>query len=347
MKGSSFRIACYRGGAGTGAGGEPRRRAFASAEAASSPAPTNVFAPDSTHAWIIYKYSLLVFAITGAIFVVVGGLLLYAIVRFRQRKGDDKTEPPQVYGSEQVEIAWTVIPVIVVIVLVLTTARTIHEIQDAPRPPGALEVTAIGQQWWWEFRYPSLGIVTANELHIPVSDRANPTPTFLRLLSADVAHSFWVPRLAGKTDLIPNRVNQMWIDPAQPGLYLGQCAEYCGTQHAKMLLRVYVHTRDDFAALGGRAEGAGRRSPPTAATAAGAVFETTACLNCHAVAGTVAERPLRPRPHPPHEPRHPGRRRREEHRREPEALDQGPRRPQAGIPDAAHAPAPNRSWTRS
>ena len=242
--------------------------------------------PDSTHAWIIYKYTILVLAITGAIFLVVGGLLLYAIVRFRQRQGDDKTEPPQVYGSEQVEIAWTVIPVIIVIVLVLTTARTIHEIQDAPRPPGALEVTAIGRQWWWEFRYPSLGIVTANEMHIPVSDRANPTPTYLRLLSADVAHSFWVPRLAGKTDLIPNRVNQMWMDPSQPGLYLGQCAEYCGTQHAKMLLRVYVHTREDFARWV-----AEQKAPATIASAADSgrrVFETTACLNCHAVAGTVA-----------------------------------------------------------
>jgi cytochrome c oxidase subunit 2 len=249
--------------------------------------PTNIFGPESTHAWVIYKYTLLVFAITGAIFVVVAGLLTYAIVRYRQRKGDDTTEPPQVYGSEQVEIAWTVIPVIIVIVLVLTTARTIHEIQDAPRPPGALEVTAIGRQWWWEFRYPSLGIVTANELHIPVSDPRDPTPTFLRLLSADVAHSFWVPRLAGKTDLIPNRANQMWMDPSQPGLYLGQCAEYCGTQHAKMLLRVYVHTREDFARWV-----ADQKAPATIAAADVAsgkrVFETTACLNCHAVAGTAA-----------------------------------------------------------
>jgi cytochrome c oxidase subunit 2 len=260
--------------------------ALASAEPSPALAPTNIFAPESTHAWIIYRYTLLIFAITGAIFVVVGGLLVYAIVRFRQRKGDETVEPAQVYGSEQVEIAWTVIPVIVVIVLVLTTARTIHEIQDAPRPPGALEVTVIGHQWWWEFRYPKLGIVTANELHIPVSEPRDPTPTFLRLLSADVAHSFWVPRLAGKTDLIPNRANQMWMDPPQPGLYLGQCAEYCGTQHAKMLLRVYVHTRDDFSHWV-----AAQKAPATVASAAASgkrVFETTACLNCHAVAGTVA-----------------------------------------------------------
>ena len=227
------------------------------AEPASPRVPTNVFAPDSTHAWVIYKYTLLVLAITGAIFVVVGGLLLYAIVRFRQRKGDDTVEPPQVYGSEQVEIAWTVIPVIVVIVLVLTTARTIHEIQDAPRPPGALEVTAIGRQWWWEFRYPSLGIVTANELHIPVSDPASPTPTFLRLLSADVAHSFWVPRLAGQDRPDP--------EPGEPDVD-GSLAARALPRAVRRILRhparedaparLRAHARR-LRALGGRAEGAG------------------------------------------------------------------------------------------
>jgi cytochrome c oxidase subunit II len=104
----------------------------------------------------------------------------------------------------------------------------------------------IGHQFWWEFRYPGLNVVTANELQVPVSDGAHPTPTFLPLLSVDTDHSFWVPRLAGKTDLIPNHPNRMWIDPHETGLYLGQCAQYCGTQHAKMLLRVYVETRDDF-----------------------------------------------------------------------------------------------------
>ena len=103
-----------------------------------------------------------------------------------------------------------------------------------------------GHQYWWEYRYPQLNIVTANELHVPVSDPAHPTPTFLTLLSADTDHSFWVPRLAGKTDLIPNHPNQMWIDPHETGLFLGQCAQYCGTQHAKMLLRVYVQSPEEF-----------------------------------------------------------------------------------------------------
>ena len=111
------------------------------------------------------------------------------------------------------ELAWTVIPVLIVVVLFLATARVIHSIQDAPKPENAVEVTVIGHQFWWEYRYPTLGVVTANELHIPVSDPPHPTPTFLTLLSADTDHSFWVPQLAGKTDLIPNRVNNMWMDP--------------------------------------------------------------------------------------------------------------------------------------
>jgi cytochrome c oxidase subunit II len=255
------------------------------ARALAGPSGTSVFNPASTPATAIHKYSIFVLGITGAIFVVVFTLLVVAIVRFRRRPGDDAAEPPQIYGSEQVEIAWTVIPILIVLVLALTTARTVFEIQGRAAPEGGLEVTAIGRQWWWEFRYPEYGIVTANELHVPVSDGARPRPTFLRLESADVAHSFWVPRLAGKTDLIPNRVNETWIEPRETGLFEGQCAEYCGTQHAKMLLRVYVHSREDFdrwvaeqqASSSTRAEVAqGRR-----------VFETTACLNCHTVRGTV------------------------------------------------------------
>src|SRR5260221_8161123 len=139
-------------------------------------------------------------------------------------------EPAQVYGSTQIELAWTIIPILIVVVLFFATARVIHAIQDAPKPATAVEVTAIGHQFWWEFRYPALGVVTANELHVPVSDSDHPTPTFLKLLSADTDHSFWVPQLAGKTDLIPNRVNETWLDPHETGLFLVQCAQYCGTQ---------------------------------------------------------------------------------------------------------------------
>ncbi|TMB18447.1 MAG: cytochrome c oxidase subunit II [Deltaproteobacteria bacterium] len=247
---------------------------------------SSVFAPVSGPADAVYRVATLALAITGAIFVVVGGLLAYSVVRFRRRPDDDGTEPAQVYGSEQVELAWTVIPILVVIVLCLVTARTVYDVQGAQKPAGAIDVTIVGHQWWWEVRYPALGIVTANELHVPVSDSADPTPTFMALESADVAHSFWVPRLAGKTDLIPNRTNHMWIEPRETGLFLGQCAEYCGTQHAHMLLRVYVQPRAEF----DRWVVAQRR--PAAADPAAAdgrrVFEATACVNCHTVRGTVA-----------------------------------------------------------
>src|SRR5579863_9464611 len=209
------------------------------------PAIPNIFKPESTPADSIYGLSLMVLAVTGLIFVVVFSLLAYAVAKFR-RRANDNSEPPQVYGSSQIELAWTVIPVLIVLVLFVATARVIHAIQDAPKPAGAVDVTVIGHQFWWELRYPGLGIVTANELHVPVSDPAHPTPTFLKLLSADTDHSFWVPQLAGKTDLIPNRVNEMWMDPHRAGIYLGQCAQYCGTQHAKMLLRVAVDSPEDF-----------------------------------------------------------------------------------------------------
>ena len=128
-------------------------------------------------------------------------------------------------------------------------------------------------------------MVTANELHIPVSDPEQPTPTFLTLLSADTDHSFWVPRLAGKTDLIPNHPNSTWVDPHETGLYLGQCAQYCGTQHAKMLLRVYVQTREPISTAGfrSRADRPGQRTDQRAVPEGRKVFERTACVNCHTV----------------------------------------------------------------
>ncbi len=255
--------------------------------AASTPghsAVPSIFDPHSTPAESIRHLSHFVLSITGLIFLVVFSLLSYVVVKFRSRVGGAEREPAQVYGSTQIELAWTVIPILIVAVLFLATARAIHGIQDAPRPAGAVELTAIGHQFWWEFRYPGLGIVTANELHVPVSDPAHPTPTFLKLLSADTDHSFWVPQLAGKTDLIPNRVNETWLDPHETGLFLGQCAQFCGTQHAKMLLRVYVDSPEDFNAwVRGQQQPANQDGKETAGRH---VFESTACLNCHAIGGT-------------------------------------------------------------
>jgi cytochrome c oxidase subunit II len=248
-----------------------------------NPIPT-IFEPHSTPAESIQHLSYFVLAITGLIFLVVFSLLAYAVVKFRSRAAGAEREPAQVYGSTQIELAWTIIPILIVVVLFLATARVIHAIQDAPKPATAVEVTAIGHQFWWEFRYPALGIVTANELHVPVSDPVHPTPTFLKLLSADTDHSFWVPQLAGKTDLIPNHPNETWLDPHETGLFLGQCAQYCGTQHAKMLLRVYVDNPEEFAAWVSAQRQPANQDEKEAAGRH--VFETTACLNCHAVGGT-------------------------------------------------------------
>jgi cytochrome c oxidase subunit 2 len=160
----------------------------------------------------------------------------------------------------------------------------IFAVQDAPEPANSIKVTAIGHQFWWEFQYPQYGFTTANELHVPVSDPKAPTPTYMKLSSADVIHSFWVPRLAGKTDLIPSRVNEMWIDPSKPGMYEGQCSQFCGTEHAKMLLRVYVQPRADFD------EWVKNQQQAAVATEVQGqhVFESQACINCHAVKGTIA-----------------------------------------------------------
>jgi cytochrome c oxidase subunit II len=248
--------------------------------------PTSIFAPVSTPASTIFGLSMFVLVVTGAIFVVVFSLLAYASIKFRRKPEDHDCEPAQVYGSTQVELAWTVIPVLIVVVLFLASARVIASIQNAIAPPKAIAVTVIGHQYWWEYRYPDLKVVTANELHVPVSDPAHPTPTFLTLLSADTDHSFWVPRLAGKTDLIPNHPNRTWIEPRETGLFLGQCSQYCGVQHAKMLLRVYVQTRAEFD------QWIQQQAKPAAETGAvfegRRVFESTACINCHTIAGTVA-----------------------------------------------------------
>jgi cytochrome c oxidase subunit 2 len=254
----------------------------------------SIFDPASPPAESIRSLAVLVLAITGFIFIIVEGILVYAIWRFR-RSTPTESEPPQVYGSTPIEIAWTVAPALVVFVLVLVTARTLWEVNVPPPQPqvgdNTLFVTVIGRQWWWEYTYDhyngrALGFTTANELHMPASEKGVPRPVYLTLKSADVCHSYWVPRLGGKTDLIPGRINSMWFQTEEPGLFLGQCAEYCGTQHAHMLLRVVVDSPGDFEkwlenerkpAVENKKEDAGR-----------SVFLSLSCINCHRVRGTAA-----------------------------------------------------------
>lgn len=247
---------------------------------------TSIFQPLGTPAWDVYHIANFTFIICAVIFVIVASLLTYALIRFRCRPNDTEEEPPQIYGSNQIETAWTVIPILIVFVLLGVTARIVAEVQEKPAPKTALKATVIGHQWWWEFKYPSLGITTANELNIPAVDGMRSNPTFLDLESADVAHSFWIPQLAGKTDVIPNRRNEMWIDPSKPGTYVGNCTEYCGTQHANMMLRVVVLSKDDFSKWVSAQQQPAVADPQ--ALEARDAFLSLSCVNCHTVRGTPA-----------------------------------------------------------
>jgi cytochrome c oxidase subunit 2 len=276
---SSFHAPALAMSIGSTAGGGIFQKLFTSS--------TNIFSPQSAPAHEIFRLSIFVLIITGAIFVTVCSLLLFVIIRYRRRPGDDDSEPPQIYGSNQIELSWTVFPILIVVVLFLSTVRIVFSIQNAPHPKTALDVTVTGHQWWWEFTYPKYNFVTANELHVPVSSNGNdPTPTFMKLVTADVDHSFWVPRLGGKTDLMAGQMNQMWIQPEATGLFLGQCAQFCGAQHAKMLLRVYAQTPADFQNWVANQQKDAVNDPSVAAGRA--VFQQNACINCHTVRGTVA-----------------------------------------------------------
>jgi cytochrome c oxidase subunit 2 len=247
---------------------------------------TDIFKPMATPAEAEKNIAVLVILITAAIFVVVGALIVFTIARFRRRGADpDHQEPAQVYGSNQIEVAWTVIPILIVFVLIGVSARVIAAVQNASPPASALHVTLVGHQWWWEVDYPDYHVVTANEIHVPATPDGK-NATYLTLQSQDVIHSFWVPQLSGKTDLIPNRNNYMWIDPRQPGVYVGNCAEYCGTQHANMLLRVVADKPEDFQTwIKAQQQPAHTTEAPAGSQRA---FESLACVSCHMVRGTAS-----------------------------------------------------------
>ena len=167
----------------------------------------NIFTPVGVPAQLLHQTAVLVLLICLGIFVVVGGLLLYAVVRYRQKgPEDDTTEPPQVYGSTAIELAWTVPPILIVVVLALATARTVGEIQTPKFAGDPLQVRIVGHRFWWEVHYPKYNIVTANEIHVPVSYLSAPHPVEMTLASADVVHGFWVPELNGKEWVVPGRV---------------------------------------------------------------------------------------------------------------------------------------------
>ena len=251
----------------------------------------DIFQPLSRPAELLLEPTHLVLLICLGIFLVVMAVLVYVLIKFRPRGPEDHLEePPQVYGSYNIEMAWTVIPCLIVFVLVLVSARSIVEIQDQPMQEDALKIRLIGHQWWWEIQYPDLGIITANEIHVPVSSRdGKPRPTHIILESADVIHSFWVPQLAGKTDLVPNRVNHTWIEPFKTGVFLGNCAEFCGTQHANMLLRVVVQSPEDFQKWVENQKQLPSEPKDVIAIQGKKDFYDLSCVACHKIDSTPAE----------------------------------------------------------
>ena len=183
------------------------------------------------------------------VFIMVEGVLLYAVIKFRRRPGQNEL-PPQTHGHTALEITWTVVPTILILALGIWSAITLFELDQPPSGADALEVTVVGHQWWWEFEYPDADgngkyITTANELRVPV-DRA----VWVNLRSDDVIHSFWIPKLAGKIDMVPTRENYLWFQADETGTYYGQCAEFCGTAHAQMKFLVQVLPQEDYFRVG-------------------------------------------------------------------------------------------------
>jgi cytochrome c oxidase subunit 2 len=247
--------------------------------------PQSTFRPASEFAGQLDDLYLTIFWWAMAVFVVVEGLLVYVIVRYRARPG--APPPAPLHGNTLLEIAWTLAPVVILISIAVPTIRLIFETDGTP-DDGALAVEVVGRQWWWEFRYPELGIVTANELRLPVGRQAA-----LQMTSDDVIHSFWVPRLGGKRDLTLGRTTRLAFTPDSVGTFPGQCAEFCGPSHANMRVRVEVLDSAAFAAWvaqetraavspdsltpelrRGYEEFAETRDPPT-----------NSCWVCHAVTG--------------------------------------------------------------
>ena len=229
-------------------------------------------APRSPQAGAIADLFLTTLAICAVIFLLVTGLVVYCIARFRDRGG---AEPVQVEGHKRLEIAWTIAPVLVLVWLLVLTMRAMS-LSDPPvdRAP---DVTVIGHQWWWEARYPS-GVVTANEIHIPVGK-----PLVVRVESSDVVHDFWVPDLGRKIDAIPGRPTSIWMQASEPGTYLGACAEYCGVQHAWMRILVVAEAPDAFAAWERRELSPPLAPAPGLPARGAAVFREMTCVKCHAV----------------------------------------------------------------
>ena len=234
--------------------------------------PAGPIARDIGNLWTVVFYA------AAAVFFLVEGAIVFALVRFRHRKGDT-TMPKQTHGNTRLEVAWTIIPALLLAALAVPTLSGI--IALAKERPGALRVDVTAQQWWWKYEYPEQKVVTANELHIPTG-----RPIRLYLHSADIIHSYWVPALAGKQDVVPQRTNRLTIQADRPGEYHGTCVEFCGLSHANMRLIVYAHTPQDFERWASQ-QAADALVPSGGLAAKGkAVLESKQCVSCHTIRGS-------------------------------------------------------------
>jgi cytochrome c oxidase subunit 2 len=212
--------------------------------------------------------------------VFVAVMLAFALAIRSSRKTKERN-PDDPAGRRLQLVAGGFVPAAIVVVIFVLTVRGIPAL-TARASSDVTDVELIGRQWWWEVRYPQLGIVSANEIHIPVGRAVR-----LTVQSPDVIHSFWVPRLHGKIDLVPGRTNALRLEATRAGTYRGQCAEYCGLQHTRMALHVVAHDAESYDAWTQRERGTPASPADTLAATGLAVFERV-CASCHAVRGTLA-----------------------------------------------------------
>ena len=249
--------------------------------------PHTTVLPKTEAARMIQDLYVLIFWLAVVVFIGVQGGLLYVLWRFRARPGHEL--PEQTHGNTTLEIGWTIAPAVILVIMAVPTIQTIFALESAPPPSPdgnpPLIVEVVGKQWWWEFRYPEITLangeplVTANEMVIPTG-----RTVYLSITSDNVIHSFWVQQLMGKIDAMPNHDNRIWFTAEDPGQYFGQCAEYCGIQHAQMRMNVIAMTPTDYQTWAQRSSRPGE--PVTDIAKAGSeAFVTNGCAGCHTIDG--------------------------------------------------------------